>query len=164
MVRQLLVAYHRVLFGKQRFGRHTTREQTTVEQRRTRRSNQLTVQTIDVDVLVHVVAQVMQVDCQTRSLRTGQGLVPIIEVAQIRLHVLRTHLQVMPLMLLLVGVHIADGHEEDIDEHRHHRDHHNIHNTRAQAHITRAAIVNQDDDADQDDQSKQHMAEDKVRP
>ena len=23
-----------------------------------------------------------------------------------------------PLMLLLVGVHIADGHEEDIDEHR----------------------------------------------
>ena len=67
-------------------------------------------------------------------------------------------------MLLLVGMHIADGHEEDIDEHRHHRDHHNIHNTRAQAHVARAPVIYQDDDADEDDEPEEDVAEDEVRP
>ena len=67
-------------------------------------------------------------------------------------------------MLLLVGVHIADGHEEDIDEHRQHGDHHNIHNTRAQAHVARAPVMNQYDDADKDDEPEEDVAEDEVRP
>ena len=156
--RQLLGANGRVLFGENRFRRHATREDAAGEQSGGRGRQYLTRKRIDIDILIHVIAQVMQINRQALRLRLAQRDIPVIKRTQIRLDILASHLQVVPLMLLVIPVHIADRHEKDIDEHRQHRREDDIHDSRRETHVADSAIVNQPDKTDQYHQPEKHMA------
>ena len=72
-------------------------------------------------------------------------------------------MQVVPLVLLIIRVHIADGHEENIDEHRQDGRQDDVHDTRREAHVTDAAVADEPDYADENDQAEQHMAQHEIQ-
>ena len=104
----MLIADSRWRAAENRFRSHSARENTAVKQYRRRRSQQFSRKRIDMYILIHVIAQIMQVNRQTLRLGWRQCHIPIIERTQIRLYILRTHLQIMPLMFLLIRMNITD--------------------------------------------------------
>ena len=110
------------------------------------------------DILVHIKTQVSQLNGQT----FGQGRVeldiPIILGSEVRLDIFGTRLKSPSLPLFVVGMHVRDRHEEDIDEHRQHRRQDDIGDTRRKTHIPETPVTDQHDDTDQNDESEQHMA------
>ena len=158
--RQLLGTHGSVVLGENSLRSHATREDTAIEQSRRRGCQNLTRERIDIDILIHVITQVVQVNRQTLRLCFRQRHIPVIERTQIGLDILRTHLKVVPLMLLVVRVYITDGHEKDIDKHRQHRREDDIHDSRRETHVADSAIVNQPDNTDQYHESEKHMTKD----
>ena len=134
----LLIAKGYVIVREEGFVHtHAARQHTALEELRRRRRQQLAVQRIDMQILVHIDTEIPQVDREPLCLVRHKHDVPVIQVPQIRLDILRAGDEFMPLLTRHAPIYVTNRHRQHENEDDRHARKNHVHDTRGDGLVTK---------------------------